>query len=45
LRAIGLLFLVEQFSEVEDCVDLVFWQGSDELVEFFDGCHGVFGDK
>jgi hypothetical protein len=36
---------VEQFSEVEDCVNLVFWQDLDELMEFFDRCHGACGDK
>jgi hypothetical protein len=30
---------VEKFGEVEDFVNLAFWQGLDELVKFFGGCH------
>ena len=35
----GELFLVEKFGEVEDFVNLVFWEDLDKLVEFFGGCH------
>jgi hypothetical protein len=39
----GELLLVKKFSEVEDFIDLVFWEGLDELVEFFGGGHDFSG--
>jgi hypothetical protein len=39
----GELFLVKKFGEVEDFVDLVFWEGLDQLMEFFGGCHDFSG--
>jgi hypothetical protein len=33
------IFLVEKFGEVEEFVDLVFWEGLDNLVKFLGGCH------
>ena len=36
----GELFLLEKFSEVEDFVDLAFWESLDQLIESFGGCHG-----
>ena len=35
----GKLFLVEKFGEVEDFVDLTFWEALDQLIESFGGCH------
>ena len=39
----GELFLLEKFSEVEDFVDLAFWESLDQLIESFGCCHGFRG--
>jgi hypothetical protein len=39
----GELLLVKKFGEVEDFIDLVFWEGLDDLVEFFGGGHDFSG--